>query len=523
MARVFISYKRHANPDERLASHLVEHLREKGHRVFIDRDIEIGADWSGVIEREIQDCDHLIVLLSRKSVVSEMVKKEVEVAHYTWKRRGSPTILPVRVSFAGRLPYALSAYLDSFQDILWRVKDDVSSLGDLLARRLAEYGHQSASAPSSEVRRPRAASVGTPMVDGHDDHSSESLSSPLPSFDPDWLEQLNQPGGAVLPDSPFYIRRRADRSAERLLSRGSATILVKGARQMGKSSLLARLHQFARARRLPTLLLDFQSPDEGRFGDLDVLLHYLAGEIGREIKPSQPLDANWRGQSDPQEKLTAFMTEQVLSRGPILLLFDEVDRLFSFESCSERFFRLLRYWHNRRAYMSDPWSNLNLVLAYSTEARLFIKNPNESPFNVVPPYTLTDFDVSQMEELNVRHGSPLTSHEQVVELHSLLNGHPFLVRKALYDLSTEEMTFEELRETASDDDGPFGDHLQSCLWNLVREPELHAVMRAVLHEGSCANDWQFYQLRAAGLVRGSHRTEVVPRCGLYEEYFKKRL
>src|SRR5207245_2692151 len=54
------------------------------------------------------------------------------------------------------------------------------------------------------------------------------------------------PGGAVPLDSPFYIERRTDGEFREAIRRQDSIVLVKGPRQVGKTSLLARGLQGAR-------------------------------------------------------------------------------------------------------------------------------------------------------------------------------------------------------------------------------------------------------------------------------------
>jgi hypothetical protein len=72
-ARVFISYKRHVDPDETLALQLHSELVQAGHEPFIDQTMAIGTDWALEIEQQIAQSDFLLVLLSDASVYSEMV------------------------------------------------------------------------------------------------------------------------------------------------------------------------------------------------------------------------------------------------------------------------------------------------------------------------------------------------------------------------------------------------------------------------------------------------------------------
>ena len=60
-------------------------------------------------------------------------------------------------------------------------------------------------------------------------------------------EDLESEGGAVPLGSKFYIVRRADEELRTAIARRESIVLIKGARQVGKTSLLARGLEHARA------------------------------------------------------------------------------------------------------------------------------------------------------------------------------------------------------------------------------------------------------------------------------------
>ena len=201
-------------------------------------------------------------------------------------------------------------------------------------------------------------------------------------------------------------------------------------------------------------------------------------------------------------------------------MLDKVDRLFAFEYRDD-FFSLVRSWHTNRAF-DNTWDKLNVVLSYSTEAFLFIQDLDQSPFNVGVQVNVADFDRIKVEKLNKLHMEPVKTTQEIDALMELLGGHPFLVRKALYDLVIQHFHFDELIKKAYDDDGPFSDHLQRYMLHLD-QPQLRAAMKSVIYEHTSPTDALFYRLRSSGLVRGTDRHSVYPRCGLYAHYFKKHL
>src|SRR5262249_6583170 len=78
--RVFISYS-HDDPDQALARDLKDGLVRADHQVFIDTEIKVGADWGTTILEWLAAADFFVLLLSARSVHSEMVREEARVAH----------------------------------------------------------------------------------------------------------------------------------------------------------------------------------------------------------------------------------------------------------------------------------------------------------------------------------------------------------------------------------------------------------------------------------------------------------
>jgi hypothetical protein len=198
---------------------------------------------------------------------------------------------------------------------------------------------------------------------------------------------------------------------------------------------------------------------------------------------------------------------------------DEVDSVFEADFRTD-FFGMLRSWHNRRRRRS-AWGQLDLALVTSTEPYQLVEDLNQSPFNVGEVIELTDFKSDQVADLNQRHGSPLTPGEER-RLMALLNGHPYLTRRALYLIASERFSTPELFERASEDRGPFGDHLRYHLFRLHRNEALTQCLRGVIRDHACPSQEDFFRLRGAGLVR-SEGQAVVPRCELYAGYFRERL
>ena len=137
-----------------------------------------------------------------------------------------------------------------------------------------------------------------------------------------------------------------------------------------------------------------------------------------------------------------------------------------------------------------------MAIVHATEPHLFIQDLNQSPFNVGTKIVLEDFSPEQVAELNRRYGSPLKSAEELQQFFGLVGGHPFLARRGLQELSKAGVTMEAFEQSASRDEGPFGDHLRRMLVLLAKDAELSAAVRSVLEGRPGMSRESFFRLRS---------------------------
>lgn len=519
MSKCFISY-RHTKPDEDLAHFLEKFLGKHDHNVFLDTQIQLGTEWVKEIERQIKSSDFFIVLLSKESILSDMVRQEVKLAHELVKKRGDRfTILPIRVDFTGELPYDLGAYLDRIQYALWRKEENFKDIAQQVLTAIEKHEQLPL---KKEPVEPGEDDVSSAEMQGLFD-VTDAIGAPLPAADPRMIPLVEMETGTVKLDSPFYVKRKADREIIGQIQKKGTTVIVKGPRQMGKSSLLVRAQAEAKKQQQRCCYLDFQFIYQSHLTGLDTLFQYLARKICRVFKTTVKPDDCRDEYLGSKENITGFIKESLLeqAQSPVLILMDEVDRLFN-QPFRDDFFSTIRGWHNLRA-ADECWNHLNLVIAHSTEPYLWIQDINQSPFNVGFRIELEDFDFQQVKELNAKHGIPLKTDGEIQELIDLTGGQPYLVRLALYMAVKSNYNISRLKETAAGDRGPFGDHLRQILWRLQGEKVLSQCLRQVLRKGTCDYEPHFLRLRSAGLIKGETRDKVQMRCRLYEDYFRKHL
>jgi DNA-binding winged helix-turn-helix (wHTH) protein len=342
---------------------------------------------------------------------------------------------------------------------------------------------------------------------------------------PSTTAALEPPNGALPLHSPYYIERRADQEFHEAMARHDSIVLVKGARQVGKTSLLARGLQQARDAGAAVVLTDFQQLAAEAFATVDHLFLTLAQLIADKLELATDPRENWDSFLNPNSKFERFLRRAVLGKiaSPVVWALDEVDRLFSYDYASE-VFGLFRSWHNLRALEPDGlWSRFTLALAYATEAHLFITDLNQSPFNVGTRLTLQDFTRPQVEELNARYQSPLRDEAEVTRYYALLRGHPYLAHRGLYEMVKHGLTLDAIEMQAGHDEGIFGDHLRRMLVSLERDETLCEALRTVLRGTAQLTPTAFYRLRSAGLLTGNSTEDARLRCELYTQYLRERL
>jgi DNA-binding winged helix-turn-helix (wHTH) protein len=337
-------------------------------------------------------------------------------------------------------------------------------------------------------------------------------------------ELIEPPGGALPLYSSLYIARPGDDEFCHAIERHDSIVLVKGARQVGKTSLLARGLEAARMLDAKVLLIDFQHFAPAAFETAGKLLLAMAELIAYQIDLPSRSNQNWNDFLSPSSNFERFLRREVLTHDEscFVLALDEVDRLFNHDYASE-IFGLFRSWHNLRALdPSGPWSRLTVAIAYATEAHLFISDLNQSPFNVGTRLTLEDFTNEQLAELIGRYGSPLVDDE-IRRFHHLVGGHPYLAQRGLYEIYQHKTSLAALEQNAIREDGPFGDHLNRLLISLQQDRDLLQELRGLLLSGSSLSNSAFYRLRSAGVLSGETADEPRPRCDLYSRYLKKHL
>lgn len=494
---VVLLYKRRSAADERVLQILSAGLNSSGYRVFIDRHIKVGIQWAQEIAEQVSNAYAVVPLLSPVSVLSEMLTYEIETAFDAQQRQGKPHLLPVRINFEDSLPQSLASILDPIQYVLWRgPQDDQEVLSQLLA------------------------SLHTPPL-----QRKAELPKPPPPVVP--TGPLESPWGAVPLKSNFYVERPTDAAFFSALEDNVGIILVKGPRQMGKTSLLARGLRNARESGSEAVVTDLQALNASHMISIDTLFQAFSKMIAEQFGVKVRLDDVWDPEDGANTNFRRFLKTKILTDNVTRLVWalDEADRLFTYDYKND-VFGLFRALYNARELEPDgPWEKLTIAIIYATEAHLFITDPNMSPFNVGTPIELADFGPEQVADLNWRFAlpAPLKDNSEIREFCELIGGHPYLVRRGLYEMKKHSIDFQTFKSRASSEDGPYADHLHRILALLARDSDLLEEVRAVMDGKPCSVEGKFYRLRSAGVIAGDSPQSARIRCEIYNTYLSRHI
>jgi len=332
------------------------------------------------------------------------------------------------------------------------------------------------------------------------------------------------PEGSVPPNSPFYIQRTPieERCYQTIVHPGSL-IRIKAPNQMGKTSLLDRIIAHSNHKGHYTVRLNLLQAETTCFSNLDKFLRWFCVYVSHKLKLPVLLNETWDEYRGSIVNCTTYFEDNILYQinNNLVLALDEVDRVLQYPEISQGFFAMLRTWHEE-AKTVEIWENLRLIVVHSTENYGSL-DINQSPFNVGLVVELTEFTQSQIELLTYNHQLNYNP-TQVQQLMSLIGGHPYLIRLALYRLALGDIILEKLIETAHTNAGIYEEYFRRFLHNFKVNPHLAEAFIKVVTTTEPVDIATIpaYQLYSMGLVKRVG-DKLVPRCQLYQQYFREHL
>jgi AAA-like domain len=351
----------------------------------------------------------------------------------------------------------------------------------------------------------------------------------LVTLSPDQPQLADFPGAALPLDSRFYILRPPTETQvyAEVLQPG-ALIRIRAPEKWGKTSLMERVLAQAKTYGYQTVRLNFQQANTEVLADLQRFLRWFCANVTQQLQLTAQLDDYWDKDLGSNVSCTNYLQGGVLAQveTPLVIAMDNTHRLFEYPAIAQDFLPLLRVWHEEARNLTS-WAKLRLVVVYSTEVYIPLQL-HQSPFNVGLPVRLQNFSLLQTQEFARRHGlSSLTNEpglSDLQQLHTLVDGHPYLLHLAFYRISRGDLEMTPLLADAAKQTGIYSDHLRNYLLTLQADPELAAAFQQVIMADVAVSlpTIAAYKLESMGLVRLDGDL-VVSRCELYRLYFRDRL
>jgi serine/threonine-protein kinase len=489
-AKVLMSYH---NSNFDVAQQLCSQLQAVGQTVFMAGEaVRKSTHWFQQFTDALDRCDCYVLLLSPQAALSEMMTEEVRQVRERYDAHDRPRIVPIHMGQVALVNSDLSDHLTRLQAWEWRSPADLPALVETIQN------------PPTETDLPVIL-------------FSEHLST-----------EPELPVGQVPLESTFYVERPPiETQCRQEIVHPGALIRIKAPRQMGKTSLMARILDQARKQSHRTVHLSFQLATSDVLSNVDKLMRWFCLCVSRSLRLPNQLAEYWDDIFDGNYNSTNYFEQYLLaaSNSPLVIGLDEVDRVFAYPEIANDFFGLLRAWYEKAKYGdldSDTWKKLRLIVIHSTEVYIPM-NLNQSPFNVGLSIELPEFTLAQVDDLVQRYQLDWTS-AQVETLMRLVGGHPYLVRVAMYHVAHQTITFEQMLEQAATESGVYSDHLRRHLWNLEQYPELATAFSDVVMANAPVplKPILAFKLHSMGLVTIAGNF-VEPRCDLYRQYFCNQL
>lgn len=333
---------------------------------------------------------------------------------------------------------------------------------------------------------------------------------------------LEHPSGLVPLDSPFYVGRSPiEERCYQQINQPGTLIRIKAPRQMGKTSLLARIIDKSQSQKDRTVTLDFQLAAQQIFVNSDKFLRWFCASIGLALNIPNKINEYWDLAEIVGSSMAckAYFEEYLLPTidNPLTLGLDEVDKVFEYPEIYRDFFGLLRALHEE-GKRREIWKRLRLIIVHSTEVYVPL-DINQSPFNVGLSIELPEFNSNQILDLAQRHQLDWNNTE-VEKIINLVGGHPFLIRLTLYHIASGNITLNQILENVTNPKSIYAEHLRRQSLILTQQPELAAAMKDIVNNNNTElSTVTKFKLQSMGLVK-LQGDSVFPRCNLYRQFLR---
>ena len=311
------------------------------------------------------------------------------------------------------------------------------------------------------------------------------------------------------------------------IKKPGALLLVKAAKEMGKTSLLTRIQDDAKQQGYQSIDIDFSLADDDTFNNISQFLRWFCSTITSELGLSDNVKDFWRATSkskfSDKQICTKYLKIHLLQhiKSPILLGLDEADIAFRNFNVAREFFSLLKAWYEQARKGDECWKRLRLVINYISEQHYKL-DFHQHTFNVGRTIVLPEFTQEEIQQLAQRHNLPWGVGE-INQLTAMIGGHPHLVRRALYRIADQKLNLSDFLKTVATQQGLYSANLSIKIKILSESESLFSSFKQVIisNDPVDVDPGHEFMLLKMGLVKFHGNTRsIVPLCNLYRIYFR---
>ena len=335
-----------------------------------------------------------------------------------------------------------------------------------------------------------------------------------------------QPSIVEFNQEPLIERPNIESYCYQEISKPGALLRIHAPLQFGKTELMSRVMNHAVQLEYRTVVVNLRDAVAEDFQSLDNFLQWFTISVAEILEVEQSVEEHWhKSLGNCKIKCRTYFEKYILpGDNKIVITLDELDKLFVHEEIAGEFLGTLRTWHEY-AKTKPVWQQLRLLILHRQVYNQL--NINQSPFNTGTEIKLTDFTSEQIESLANKYKLNW-GKAQVNQLMAMVGGQPYLIKKAIEVISRQDMTLENLLQSAPTASGIYRTHLERHFRYLQSNTALLDVFKEIvlsdspikLNTNISLDD--AVKLYDCGLVELSNNS-VSPRYQIYRLYFRERL
>jgi len=340
------------------------------------------------------------------------------------------------------------------------------------------------------------------------------------------LTNLDNPRGIIDINSPFYLERPPiEQICYQTIIQPRAFIRIKAPWQMGKSSLMIRILHYASQKSHRTMTLNLQEVESKIFMNYDKFLYWFCYKITEKLNLHEKLENELEKYWNKNNFLglngicTRYIQKLIYEIDePLVIAIDELDLIYQNLILAKDFLSLLRAWN----HLTNISGKLKFIIVHCQDINLLGDN-NSSPFNIGTTIELTEFNQEQIIDLTTRYNLNL-SDKEVKKIINIIGGHPYLVKKAFYELKQQKLTFKIFLQKLLKGEF-FSDHLYCLLSFLENNIDLKENMKIIVNSTlpiSLNSINTSLKLKSLGLIKINGNC-CEPFCNLYRQFFQIHL